>query len=148
MPLADRVNQGAQPHPVRQQRLLGLLDSIVAGRTVVVSEREANSRDEGAAGAAALLDADPDLTAIMATSDIMALGVLDILSARGLERTVTGFDDIPAAASTGLTTVQQPLAGKGRLAIELLLDGRPRSTATTRMLPCSLVVRSSSSPPA
>lgn len=148
--LSERVRAGDRPHSVRHGRLLGLLDEVEATRgdvTVLVTEREANSREEGAAAAVALLDAHPDLTAIMGTSDIMALGVLDALTARGRELTVSGFDDIPAAAGAGLTTVRQPLAGKGRIAIELLLDGRPRGDAATRILPCSLVVRTSSFPP-
>jgi len=146
-PLADRIATGADPHPVRQQRLLGLADVLTPGVEVLISEQQSNSREDGAAGAAALLDAHPDLTAIMATSDIMAFGVQDELSGRGVELTVTGFDDVSAAAGAGLTTVHQPLSGKGRTAIELLLDDRPRAVAQTRMLPCSLVVRSSSFPP-
>lgn len=145
-PLLDRIQHGRQQHSVRQQRLLGLFDSLAPGTVVLVSEQDSNSREAGAAAAAALLDEHPELTAIMGTSDIMALGVLDTLTARGRELAVTGFDDIPAAAGAGLTTVHQPLAGKGRTAIELLLDGRPRAAASTRILPCSLVVRASSRP--
>ncbi|HEX2902694.1 MAG TPA: LacI family DNA-binding transcriptional regulator [Jatrophihabitans sp.] len=145
--LRDRLNQGERQHSVRRQRLLGLLDCVDTSMTVLVTERDANSREAGAAGAAALLDADPDLTAIMATSDIIAFGVQDELAGRGMDLTVTGFDDVAAAAGAGLTTVHQPLAGKGRTAIELLLDDRPRALAETRILPCSLVVRASSAPP-
>ncbi|HTZ43112.1 MAG TPA: LacI family DNA-binding transcriptional regulator [Jatrophihabitans sp.] len=147
-PLADRVAAGAVRHPVRQLRLLGLRDTLPAGARVLVTERVANSREEGALGAAALLGAAPDLTAVLCLSDILALGVLDELQARGRPGvTVTGFDDVPAAAGAGLTTVRQPLAGKGRAAIELLLDDRPRATAVQRLLPCELVVRGSSGPP-
>jgi len=146
-PLAERIGAGHTQHPVRLERLLGLADELGTGVEVLVTERPANSREEGAAAASALLQARPDLTAIMATSDILALGVLDQLAALGRELTVTGFDDIPAAAAAGLTTVRQPLAGKGRAAIELLLDHRPRSVAASRMLPCELVVRGSSGKP-
>lgn len=114
----------------------------------MVTERPANSREEGSLGAAALLDSIPGLTAIMCTSDILAFGALDELLSRGLiagvDVTVTGFDDVPAALPAGLTTVRQPLEGKGRLAIELLLDHRPRTLATSTLLPTSLVVRTSS----
>jgi DNA-binding LacI/PurR family transcriptional regulator len=115
---------------------------------VVVTERVAHERVEGARGAAVLLDSRPDLTAIMCTSDIMAFGVLDELAARGLvgALTVTGFDDVPAAEGAGLTTVRQPMEDKGRAAIELLLDERPRSRAKRVILPTELVVRSSSGP--
>lgn len=147
-PLRDRLAAGADPHPVRQLRLLGLRDCLLPGAEVLVTERPANSREEGTAGAVALLAAVPGLTAIMCTSDIMALGVLDELASRGIaagsELSVTGFDDVPAAAVAGLTTVHQPLEGKGRAAIESLLDGRPRPAASTVILPTRLVRRSSS----
>jgi DNA-binding LacI/PurR family transcriptional regulator len=54
---------------------------------------------------------------------------------------------VPAAASFGLTTVRQPLEEKGRLAIEALLDDRPRSRAKRIELPTKLVIRMSSGPP-
>lgn len=139
--LAERLAAGALAHPVRQQRLLGLRDVLPPSASVLVTERPANSREEGAAGAAALLAAEPRLTAVLCTSDILAFGALDVCPA-GL--TVTGFDDVPAAAGAGLTTVRQPLAGKGRAAIELLLDDQPRERAVERLLPCELVVRGSS----
>lgn len=146
-PLFDRVAVGSVAHPVRQQRLLGLLDVLPADARVLITERDANSREEGARGAAELFAAAPGLTAVLCTSDILAFGVLDELQARGRSGvTVTGFDDVPAAAGAGLTTVRQPLAGKGRAAIELLLDDQPRATAASRLLPCELVVRPSSGP--
>ncbi|HJQ02894.1 MAG TPA: LacI family DNA-binding transcriptional regulator [Jatrophihabitans sp.] len=149
-PLPVRLAIGDQPHPVRQLRLTGLTD-VMPGDGVLVTERPANSRDQGALGAAALLAADPDLTAIMCTSDILALGVLDALAERGIvagtQITVTGFDDVPAAGHAGLTTVRQPLEGKGRAAVESLLDDRPRAVASTVILPTELVVRSSSGRP-
>jgi DNA-binding LacI/PurR family transcriptional regulator len=77
--------------------------------------------------------------------------VLDELAARGLrpgiDVTVTGFDDVPAAAAGGLTTIRQPLEAKGRAAIECLLDDRPRvADRPTRrvILATELVVRASS----
>jgi DNA-binding LacI/PurR family transcriptional regulator len=149
-PLPQRLATGADPHPVRQLRLTGLAEVAPEPGRVLVTERPANSRDEGALGARALLDALPDLTAIMCTSDILALGVLDALAERripiGTGLTVTGFDDVPAAGHAGLTTVRQPLEGKGRAAIESLLDDRPRVLASTVILPTALVIRASSGP--
>ncbi len=152
--LPVRLAAGRLPHPVRQLRLLGLQDAAlavgVAAETVLVSEQSRNAREQGARGAAALLAARPGLTAIMCTSDILALGVLDELTRRGVrpgaQLTVTGFDDVPAAAGAGLTTVHQPMERKGQLAVELLLDDRPRSRAIRTLLATSLVVRGSSGP--
>jgi DNA-binding LacI/PurR family transcriptional regulator len=146
---------GQIQHPVRRQRLLGLTDAAAALHVsleeVIVTERDYNSREEGALGAAALLDAAPDVTAIVCLTDILAVGALDALSARGIavpdDMTVTGFDDVPTAGAFGLTTVHQPLEAKGRAAVEMLLDDRPRSRAKRLVLPTELVVRTSSSPP-
>jgi hypothetical protein len=48
---------------------------------------------------------------------------------------IVGFDDLPDAANTGLTTVHQPLADKGRIAARLLLqahDGTPHARQAHR----------------
>jgi len=66
--------------------------------------------------------ADPP-TAVFAASDQMTLGVYEALRRRGLrvpaDVSVIGFDDLPEArwASPPLTTVRQPLADMGRLAV-------------------------------
>jgi DNA-binding LacI/PurR family transcriptional regulator len=49
---------------------------------------------------------------------------------------MVGFDDIPAAAEAGLTTIRQDVYAKGRLAARVLLDGEPAVR-----LPVELVVR-------
>jgi Periplasmic binding protein-like domain len=48
---------------------------------------------------------------------------------------VVGFDDLPDAANTGLTTVHQPLADKDRIVARLLLqalDGTPHARQAHR----------------
>ena len=118
------------------------------------SERVNAAGNDRASGAAAaelvdkLVDKLADgATAILATSDVLAIGVLDGLAARGLragrDMSVTGFDDIPEAAAAGLTTVRQPGVEQGRLVGELLLDG---ARARYRVLPTTLEVRSSTGP--
>lgn len=67
-------------------------------------------------------------TAIVAFSDIIALGVLDAARDLGVsipaEVSVSGFDDIAEAgwATPTLTTVRQPIESKGRLAAEFLVE--------------------------
>jgi len=74
-----------------------------------------------------LLERHPDLTAIVASDDLMALGAMDAVKDAGLrvgeDISITGFDDIPAAASAHppLTTVQQPMPEMGQAAVELLV---------------------------
>ncbi len=89
-------------------------------------------------------------TAVVAMSDIIAIGVLDAARDQGLrlpeDLSVVGFDDLPDAqhALPALTTVRQPVEEKGRMAAELLvgalLNGNPPQHHT---LPTELVVRQS-----
>jgi DNA-binding LacI/PurR family transcriptional regulator len=117
---------------------------------VLVLNAEANSRTAGAAAVAYALDRAERATAIVACTDVLALGVLDALATRGLrpgrDVSVTGFDDIPEAADAGLTTVRQPSTDKGRIAGELLLDSPEDPARRHVVLPTSLVVRASTGP--
>ncbi|HEY1316547.1 MAG TPA: substrate-binding domain-containing protein [Gaiella sp.] len=104
-----------------------------------------------------LLGGDSPPTAILAMSDVLALGALQAAAALGVdvprELSVVGFDDSPAAAlaTPPLTTVAQPQEEKGRVAAEWLLeaiaDGRPRRRRRKAILPTELIVRESTAPP-
>jgi DNA-binding LacI/PurR family transcriptional regulator len=95
-------------------------------------------------------DVPDSFTAIVGLSDVVALGVLEVLRSAGVpvpgQLSVCGFDDIPAAAASGLTTLRQPIGGKGRIVGELLLD--PEATPRQVLLPMELVSRSTTGPPA
>lgn len=89
-------------------------------------------------------------TAVVAMSDVIALGVLGAARRRGVEvpaqLSIVGYDDIPEAriAIPPLTTVYQPSAEKGERAAELLvrlLHGEDVGDHLT--LPTRLVVRAS-----
>lgn len=107
---------------------------------------------EGATAAThALLDAaDAPPDAILCINDIVALGVLQALAARGLsvpdDVAVVGYDDIMFSAmlSIPLTSVRQPTRQLGWTAADILLredsDERPRQVEFTP----ELVVRASS----
>ena len=80
-------------------------------------------------------------TAVFASSDVQATGVLAAAAAAGLrvpdDLSVIGFDDIELSAYVGLTTVRQPLFDSGYLGGRLLLDAsgpanRPRPRPTAR----------------
>lgn len=94
-------------------------------------------------------------TAIVAFSDIIALGVLDGARAAGVsvpgEVSVTGFDDLAEAswASPGLTTIRQPIESKGRLAAEYLVESIARVESARdhhQRLHTALLVRDSTGP--
>ena len=94
-------------------------------------------------------------TAILAMSDILALGALEAAAEAGVavpeQLSVVGFDDGPAAqhAAPPLTTVAQPHEEKGRLAAQWLLEDIAQGAAPARreqILPTELVVRESTGP--
>ena len=86
----------------------------------------------GATAFAQLLDEDPEIDGLFAASDQIALGALHVANARGIripeQLAVVGFDGLPEAAqyTPSLTTVRQPLADMGMLAVQELLAGRGR----------------------
>jgi DNA-binding LacI/PurR family transcriptional regulator len=117
--------------------------------TIPVAGGLGHGREVGRAAGAKLLDRAERPTAILALSDLLALGVLDAAAERGIavpaELSVTGFDDVPGAATATppLTTVRQPHHRKGAEAVRLLLSDDP---AQNVLLPTELVVRASTGP--
>jgi LacI family transcriptional regulator len=94
-------------------------------------------------------------TAIFASNDMMALGVMEAARERGLrlpeDLSIVGFDDIPQASYVHptLTTVRQPLEEMGRSATHLLLKYIAQPTASVERieLPTELIIRESCRPP-
>jgi DNA-binding LacI/PurR family transcriptional regulator len=144
----------ALPYYLTRERICGYRDALVAaGGTwsdVLVLNAAENTRAEGAAAAGYALDRPDPATALLACSDVLALGALDALAERGRrpgrDVSVAGFDDIPAAAAAGLTTVRQPSSDKGRIAGELLLDLPEEPERRRVVLPTELIVRTSTGP--
>jgi LacI family transcriptional regulator len=110
----------------------------------------------GREATARLLDLPNRPTAIFAFNDQLAIGAMQAARARGLDvprdLSVVGFDDTAEAAivTPGLTTVRQPLAEMGRIAVSLLarlLDNQ-RFEALHVELATKLVIRSSTAAPA
>ncbi len=108
-------------------------------------------RSSGVSAAQQLLERGAQgLDAILAASDIMALGAMDALVARGLrvpeDVAVVGFDDVVEArfASPPLTTVRQPLYEQGVQAVESVLDQLKGASGRQRLsLHTELVLRRS-----
>jgi LacI family transcriptional regulator len=90
-------------------------------------------------------------TAIFASNDVSAFGVMEAATELGLriplDLSLVGFDDIPQAAYAHppLTTVRQPLEEMGRVAARLLLRSMHDADAPAERveLPTRLVVRGS-----
>jgi DNA-binding LacI/PurR family transcriptional regulator len=89
-------------------------------------------------------------TAIVAMSDIIAIGLMDAAKTHRLhlprDLSVVGFDDLPDARHMrpGLTTVRQPVEEKGRLAAEVLVAALQKEDGVNHhVLPTELVIRQS-----
>jgi DNA-binding LacI/PurR family transcriptional regulator len=156
--LAD-INRQAQTsfRPTRL-RLDGYKKALgaagVSWEDVTVYECPENVPAEGAVAARVLLGMDPRPTALLATSDQLAFGIIEAAKDMGLgvpgDVSVVGFDDVPEAAGFNppLTTVRQDHVEKGLLAGRLLVaglgGGEPEAP---KMLPTRLIVRESTAPP-
>lgn len=99
-----------------------------------------------------LLDKDEfRYTAIAAANDVMAIGAIKALNDHGIivpkDVSVIGYDDIPTAAFTDLTTVKQPFREMGRTAILQLIAAIADSNTPRKktMLPSSITFRGSCS---
>jgi DNA-binding LacI/PurR family transcriptional regulator len=133
-------------------RIQGYLDALGGSRSefpVKIWECPYSIEEEGRVAAENLLEMRPRPTAILAASDRLAIGIIE--GAKGLQLrvprdlSVVGFDDIPSASliTPQLTTANQPLREKGRLAVASLLAG---NAPLRRELPAELVVRDSTGP--
>lgn len=97
----------------------------------------------------------PDVTAVFAANDHMALGLLRALHERGravpADISVVGFDDTPESAHfwPPLTTVRQSFAEVGRRSVDALISeiqaGEHHHDPVA--VPTELVLRSSTAPP-
>ena len=121
-----------------------------AGRLTV---HGAYDRSSGYDGALELLRREPDLTAVLAANDTVALGVCAALRDRGLripeDVSVAGFDDLPfsADAAPALTTVRIPLHEAGARAGRLALGREPAPPGGVATVRTELMARASTAPP-
>lgn len=105
----------------------------------------ASGHEEGAA-----LAARPDVSAVFAANDQMALGLLRALAEAGRavpdDVAVVGFDDIADAADylPPLTTVRQDFDELGERTVTALISAIDGGTAKSELVPTRLVVRRSS----
>ena len=124
--------------------------ALPASRVVEVAYSIANGRR----GLRTVLALHPEITAVVCTSDALAIGALSECRILGYrvpsDLSVTGYDDIEMAANTepSLTTVHVPAAEIGRAAADHVLALIARSAPSLPVqLPAPLVVRESSGPP-
>lgn len=109
---------------------------------------------EARQAAANLLKLSPRPTAIFASSDVQAIGVIQAAQHAGLhipnDLSIIGYDDIYLAEYMHLTTIHQPLFTSGVEGVSLLLDliQQPHRPAGAVSLDLRLVARQTTAPPA
>ncbi|WP_086609042.1 LacI family DNA-binding transcriptional regulator [Erythrobacter donghaensis] len=110
--------------------------------------------DSGIRAARVLLDRHPDLTAIIASSDQMALAALEVARERGLtvpdDLSLVSFDNTPIVRFTQppLTAIDQPIAATVSRAVEHLIARTPNGDDDAVIeVAAGLVERASTAPP-
>lgn len=112
----------------------------------------------GATAMESLMRLEEPPTAVLATTDLLALGALHAAQGMGLrvpqDVSVVGFDDIPMAAFAvpSLTTVRMPVAAMAATAVRIAIDESGGAASNdawpVHVLRPDLVVRDSVGPPA
>ena len=144
------------PHfHVQRERIDGVRDAMAAGGlepdSLTVVESYEHMPTSGGAAAEVALEANPRITALVCTADVLALSAMDYLRARGIyvpgQMTVTGFDGVPEALRRGLSTVAQPNLEKGRVAGKLLHTPPRSGLPVDEVLPTELMRGRTAGPP-
>ncbi len=145
--------KGHPNHKGSEDRLTGYRRALdragIAFDPVLICDGEFDF-DSGVRGAGRLLDLPEPPTAIFASNDDMAAGVLAVAHDRNIELptqlSVAGFDDTTLARTVWppLTTIHQPMAELAQTAAEILIEG---GDITHRRLPHQLIERASVAPP-
>ncbi len=141
-----------------EERLRGYHGALATAGVMPTPELEVESDFSVSGGRESmlgLLALDDPPTAVFAFNDMLAIGAMEAARANGLripeDLSIVGFDDTFEAliVTPPLTTVRQPLAEMGRMAVALLvrLLQRQRIEALHIELATQLVVRESTAPP-
>ncbi len=147
----------AGPHGFRSaaERRRGFEDAVAAAGIKLPRSLIAEGNytfESGIAAAEKLLDLSPRPSAIFASNDEMAAGVVHAARQRGIEvpdqLSVIGFDDTPIAAHMWppLTTVRWPIVSMARSAALKLLTGSDDDVSEPSMFLSRLVKRASVAP--
>jgi len=145
------------PHfHVQRERITGVRDAMRAAgldpESLTVVESHQHLPTSGGLAAEVALAANPRVTALMCTADVLAFSAMDYLRAHGIyvpgQMTVTGFDGVPEALRRGLTTVVQPSMEKGRRAGRLVHHPPRSGLPVIDVLDTEIVRGRTSGPPA
>jgi alanine racemase len=138
--------------PEFKQRYLGVCKTLEASGIEVDSNLQIeadNQETSGITAAERLLKSGLQFDAIIAASDLIAIGAMKTLRKNGMsipaDVSVVGFDDIPAASyfSPSLTTIRQDTKQAAKELVGNLLGMIEGEDVHSKLLPMSLVVRGS-----
>ena len=98
-----------------------------------------------------ILQSKSDITAVVATADVMAIGMMKGFFEAGVkipeQISIIGFDDLDISKfmTPGLTTIRQPISQKGERAVELLVENieNPNMKKVDEIFPVELIERGS-----
>ncbi|SDK97284.1 LacI family DNA-binding transcriptional regulator [Streptomyces indicus] len=145
---------GPEERTTTRHRLEGHRDALKAAG---VDESETvhgpYDRQSGYEAARELLRRDPDVTAIVAANDTVALGACAALREAGLripeDVSVAGFDDLPFSVDVvpALTTVRLPLHEAGARAGRIAMGREAEPPGKVAVIPGELMVRGSTARP-
>lgn len=110
------------------------------------------SIEEGAQAAVTLLEEGPQVTALQAVNDLVAIGAANIMLEKGrkipADISIAGFGNILLSEHfrVPLTTVRQPKFRLGTAAMDVMGNLLKRQSAESKRLPAELIVRASTGP--
>jgi DNA-binding LacI/PurR family transcriptional regulator len=146
------LGSASSHYPEFHQRYRGYADALAREGLTASNALQVDAitmENAGYAAARELLDRGEPFDAIVAASDLIAIGALRALQERRIDVpgavSVVGFDDIPAAslANPPLTTVMQDTRLAGQVLVDTLLGSIRGEPARNCTLPTKLVVRKS-----
>lgn len=148
---------GSDEYALSAARLEGYRGTLAASRAAdpaLVAEGDFTF-DSGVRASRKLLALPEPPTAILASSDQMALAALHVARLQGVdvprELSIISFDDTPIVkfSTPKLTAIRQPIAAMAAQAAELLIgsNGGEVDGGAPHVLPFDLVIRESTAPP-
>lgn len=146
------LGDGSSHYPEFAERYRGHLDALAAAGADNLGALRVDaisSEQSGFAAARELMSRGERFDAILAASDLIAIGALHAIQDAGLEVprdvSIVGYDDLPAAniVNPPLTTVAQDTWRAGEMLVDLLLKQVRGEAVESVVLPTKLIVRRS-----
>jgi DNA-binding LacI/PurR family transcriptional regulator len=139
---------GPRAHICAVQRHDGYVDAVQAAGLTPVSAGGDFRREVGYDAALRLLEANPEIDAFFVACDLMAIGVLQAVTATGRrvpdDVALIGYDDslVAECSNPPMSSVRQPVEDMAEAATRALLERR-LTPSWQRMFPAELVIRAS-----